>query len=229
MSDWPRVLGLGVVVALGVVSGAQAQGGGADFRLGAVGMLAQRGLGFEGQQGVAEGVLLGAELGFSLGVIDLRVRVLGGELKPRGDGSSLAAITLGDIDGRAGLRFGIVHVEGGFSRRVQQGQLSTVTFNAARVGFRIEAAAGRVPLYFAASGAYVPYLRSLNPPVSGTAVEVETAVQLRSARIPVWLMIGYRLERRSLPGLSLKQPEQLAGVLFGGGLATRRSPGGRRR
>lgn len=227
MSRWPRHLFVSALVALGAVSHAQAQG--ADVRLGAVAMLVQRGLAFEGQQGVAEGMLLGAELGLSPGVIGLRARVLGGELKPRGDSSRLAAIKLGDVDVRLGLRSGVVEIEGGVSRRAQQGELSTVTFNAARVGFRIEASAGRIPLYFAASGAYVPYLRSSNPPISGTAVEIETSLQLRSARLPIWLMIGYRLERRSLPGLSLEQPEQLAGILFGGGLAMHKSPASRPR
>ncbi len=193
-----------------------------EVRFGATAMLAERAVDFEGRQRYASGVLPGGELTASLGPALLRARLLGGKLAAADDTTGMAAATIGDLDVRAALRLGpVLAVEAGINRRVLTGQLATQVWNATRLGARLELRAAETGLYFVASGAYYPSVSAAGGGGggSGTGTDFESAVRINSPTSAIWLSLGYRFERRELPGLTAKMWERFSGIVVGGGLA----------
>jgi hypothetical protein len=50
-------------------------------------------------------------------------------------------------------------------------------------------------------------------------MDFESALRFLPARAPIWISLGYRVERRTLPGLTGSQFERISGIVAAGGFS----------
>lgn len=190
-----------------------------EVAAGAVGVLTERAIAYEGHRHTASGVGRGAEAVLGRGPVAIWARAVAMDLTAPSDTVTMAEATIGDIDLRGQLRAGGVVLEGGFVRRVVTGRFSAQTWQGLRVGGRLIIQAGTGAFFFEGGAGYCPTLRSSDAGTTGTGLDFESSLRFAPTRAPMWLAVGYRFERRELPGLTGKQFERISGVMAVGGLS----------
>jgi len=217
-----RLRGEVLLLALGVASPLSAQRAQWELTVGGVAVHAERAVAFEGRRHTASGSGSGVELALGRSPISVWARAISSDLTASSDTATMAAATLGDIDARGRLSVGAVVLEGGLVRRVVTGQFASRVWQGLRVGGQLHFQSTDEAISFMCAAGYSPTLRSSGAGTTGTALDFESRLRFAPTRLPVWLAIGYRVERRELPGLTGSQLERLSGVLAAGGFALHR-------
>lgn len=190
-----------------------------EVAIGGVATSSGRAIDFEGHRHTATGTGRGAELLAGRGSFSLWGRAVATDFAAPADTEAMAAATVGDIDVRGRFRVGQLSLEGGIVRTVVTGQFASQTWQGLRFGGRLHLRAGEGALSFEGAVGYSPTLRSSDAGTTGTGIDFESAVRFAPARAPIWFSVGYRVERRDLPGLTGTQFERISGIVAAGGLS----------
>lgn len=190
-----------------------------EVAAGGVGMQAERAVDFEGHRHTATGTGRGAEVVLGGRLVSLWARAVALDLTAASDTAIMAEATIGDLDARGRMRVGNVSLEGGFVRRVVTGRFASQTWQGLRVGGRLHIQAGSGAFYFEGAAGYSPTLRSSEAGTTGTGLDFESSLRFAPQGAPIWLSVGYRMERRDLPGLTGTQFERISGIVAAGGLS----------
>ena len=199
-----------------------------EVAIGGVAMPSGRAIDFEGHRHMATGTGVGAEFLAGRGRISLWGRAVATDFAAQTETATfgaqtetatMAVATIGDIDVRGRLRVGYFSLEGGIVRRVVTGQFAAQTWQGLRFGGRLHLRAGEGAFYFEGAAGYSPTLRSSGADATGKGMDFESALRFAPPRAPLWLSLGYRLERRDLPGLTGTQFERISGIVVAGGLS----------
>jgi hypothetical protein len=190
-----------------------------EAAIGGVAMPSGRAVDFEGHRHTATGTGRGAEVLASRGRLSLWGRVVATDFAAPADTATMAVATVGDIDVRGRLRVGDFSLDGGIVRRVVTGQFAAQTWQGLRFGGRLHIRAAEGPFSFEGAVGYSPTLRSSEAGTTGTGMDFESAIRFAPARAPLWFSLGYRVERRDLPGLTGTQFERISSIVAAGGLS----------
>ena len=190
-----------------------------EVTIGGVVMPASRAIDFEGHRHTATGTGLGAEVQVGRGPFSLWGRAVATDFAAVADTAIMAAATVGDIDVRGRFRIRQFSLEGGVVRRVVTGQFAAQTWLGLRFGGRWHLSAAEGVLCFEGAVGYSPTLGSADAGTSGTGIDFESALRFAPARPPIWFSVGYRVERRDLPGLTGKQFERVSALVAAGGVS----------
>jgi hypothetical protein len=190
-----------------------------EAAVGAVAMPSGRAIDFEGRRHMATGTGVGAEFLAGRGRISLWGRAVATDFAASADTATMAVATVGDIDVRGRLRMGYFSFEGGVVRRVVTGQFAAQTWQGLRFGGRLHLRAGEGAFYLEGAVGYSPTLSSSGADATGKGMDFESALRFAPPRAPLWFSLGYRVERRDLPGLTGTQFERISGIVAAGGLS----------
>jgi hypothetical protein len=208
-----------LALAVAVARPLAGQQRGWEVTIGGVSMPSGRAVDFEGHRHTATGTGLGAEVQVGRGPFSLWGRAVATDFGAAADTAIIAAATVGDIDVRGRFRVRQFSLEGGVVRRVVTGQFAAQTWQGLRFGGRLHLRAGEGALHFEGAVGYSPTLRSAGAGTTGTGIDFEWALRFAPVRAPLWFSVGYRVERRDLPGLTGKQFERVSAIVAAGGLA----------
>jgi len=190
-----------------------------EVAIGGVAMPSGRAIDFEGHRHTATGTGRGVEFLAGRGPISLWGRAVATDFAAPADTATMAVATIGDVDVRGRLRVGQLSLEGGVVRRVVTGQFAAQTWQGLRFGGRLHLRAGEGAFYLEGAVGYSPTLSSSGADATGKGMDFESALRFAPPRAPLWFSLGYRVERRDLPGLTGTQFERISGIVAAGGLS----------
>lgn len=190
-----------------------------EVAVGGVAVPFERTIDFEGHRHASTGTGRGAEILAGRGWLSVWGRAVATDFVAPADTATMAAATVGDIDVRVRTRVERLSLEGGVVRRVVTGQFGSQTWQGFRFGGRLHLRAGDGAFHFEGAVGYSPTLRSVDAGTTGTAMDFESALRFAPAGAPIWFSVGYRVERRDLPGLTGTQFERISGIVAAGGFS----------
>lgn len=204
------LLVLMLVTVLAPRAGAQSTG----FQIGGVAFASTRSTVLDGTSASASAMLPGVDLLLRLKLVGITARLTGAEFPA---GASFGALELGLAE--AGLLLGprVLAVEGTYRKRVFRGTLGVQDYAYSGVGARSMIPIGGTGVTAMARGSlYLDFPKNANAPVSGG--DAEASLRYSLPRIPLYVLLGYRIEQFTLAAGPGERWERLTGWLVGAGL-----------
>jgi hypothetical protein len=166
--------------------------------------------------GEATGTMTGGEVSLRGRTVGLVVRLVNGDLTATsGSTGGGGTLTTGEALVQAGPR--IVALEAGYARRAVGGTLGTTVYSFFRVGGTSALDIGGTGLSARLSaGVYLAGQGVPNTTVSGH--EIIAALEYAVRRLPLVLTVGYRAEVFQSSSNGTDQPENVCGLIVGGGI-----------
>lgn len=209
---------LKICAVLGLLAGsaaaARAQGSAFEARVGGVGLLSHRSARFEGDVGTGSGTLTGLELSLRHRYVGVDVHTFAGEFGADSGLAAVGAIRTTAVRLLLGPR--VIAAELGYGNRAFSGSFATRHWGYLRMGVRSTLPIGASGLS-AELGLAVYAGLGGGPEGGASGREAESRLVYTPARLPLYLAIGYRAERFTVPGLSDARPEQTGGLVLAAG------------
>jgi hypothetical protein len=196
-----------------------AQAGRFDVRFGGAGLVLKRRAVFAQSPGSESGVLGCVTGSARTRYGGLSMRIWGGRF--RGDSGAPAAgkVASGDVSLLVGVP--TISLEAGYARRGLTGAAGTITWSFTRLGVRIEVPVGSSGVAVGFSASEYLGIKQRRGPGTGSGREGETSVIFLPARLPVYLKVGYGMQRFTARSAAGDVPEDVSGIMIGGGLRFR--------
>jgi len=204
------------LMALGAATAAGAQLRGIEVRAGALAALSKRNAAFGGAVGTGSGTMSGMDLTVRAKWFGAEARVFGGDFTADSGATAAGTIANGDLRLMAGPR--TVAAEVGYGRRGFTGALTTITWSFIRIGARASLPLGGSGLHAGVALALYTGVSGAGGAGKGNGKEAETSLTYAPERLPLYLMFGYRREQFTATAASGDRPEELSGIVVGGGV-----------
>jgi hypothetical protein len=208
-----------LVVALALfmtASAATAQAKLPDIRVGATGHLTQRNALFDGRLGRGSGSLVGAEAAVRTRLYGAGIRFFGGGVSADSGSEAVGDIGRGDIEGTLGPRS--VSAQVGYALRSFTGAFGTRRWSFVRLGISSALPLGTTGLVASASASVYLGVSGSYDSGGGGGREAETRLTYTPHAIPVYVALGYRIERFTVEDPLEQRPEELSGILLAVGV-----------
>jgi hypothetical protein len=205
-----------VLWLVAAASPAAAQLKGIEVSAGEAITIAKRNAAFDSTLGTATGTMSGFDMAFRAKWFGAEARLFGGKFA--GDSGSTAGgkIANGDINLYGGPSTIALLV--GYGRRGFTGAFGSTSWSFIRVGVRSDLPLGGSGLHAGVAIAIYTGVSSLGGTGKGTGKEAVTSLTYTPERIPIYVMLGYRREQFTATSGSNDRPEELSGIVFGGGV-----------
>lgn len=204
------------VLLAGLAAPAAAQLGGVEVRAGALAALSKRNAAFGGAVGTGSGTMSGMDVSARAKWFGAAARVFGGEFTADSGNTASGKIANGDVRLMAGPR--AIAAEVGYGRRGFTGALSTITWSFIRVGARSVLPLGGSGLHAGVAVGLYTGVSGAGGAGKGNGKEAETFLIYAPDRLPLYLTLGYRREQFTATAASGDRPEELSGIIVGGGI-----------
>jgi hypothetical protein len=166
--------------------------------------------------GRASGLMTGGEISLDTRLARAAARLIGGSFAADSGVEASGGVAMGDARLNVGPR--AISGEVGYSVRALSGNYGTRRWTFYRVGIRSTLPLGASGFHASASAAFYLNVRGSGVPGTGSGKEAETRLTYIVPKLPIFLMVGYRLEGFTVNAARNTRPEELSGLLLGGGV-----------
>ncbi len=183
---------------------------------GILGSTSRRAAAFSGDIGTSTSTMSGLELQVRRGWFGIGAR--GASARFRSDEHPIAA---GEVaSGSVELRFGpdLIRGEVGIGRRALSGALGRRDWNYGRLGVRSAYPIGRTGLTAEATLGWYPTVSGTGDFTRGGGGDAETRLSYQFPQLPLYLAIGYRLDRFTAETETDRRPEEVSSIFVATGV-----------
>jgi hypothetical protein len=186
-----------------------------DARVAVFGTLAKRNAAFAGSVGTASGTLTGMELSAHRPWVGISARLFGGTFTADSGTAAAGKVANGDL--RISVGQPVISGVLGYGRRGFTGGLGTISWSFIQFGVRSTVPLGSTGLEASFAVSLYGGVKNIGGAGKGSGKEAMTALTFLPARAPFFVMLGYRIEQFTATGGSGDRPEDVGGIVLGGG------------
>ena len=186
-----------------------------DARVGLFGTLAKRNAAFAGSVGSASGTLTGMEMSVRRGFVGASMRLFGGTFNADSGTSAAGDVANGDF--RLFVGKPVISGALGYGRRGFTGGLGTISWSFIQLGVRSNVALGSTGLEANFAVSLYGGVKNIGGSGKGSGKEAVTGLTFAPPNRPFFVTLGYRIEQFTASGGSGDRPEEVSGIMLGGG------------
>jgi len=214
-----RVVGLALALVFALLSQASGQSAGLDLRGGVTGYFSQRSAVLEGVAGRGSGTLAGIELAVRSKFMGGSARLFGGAFAADIGDEAVGEIGRADLSVVAGPTY--VAAELGYALRTFTGAFGTRRWSFVRLGGQTVLPLGTTGISASVAAAVYLGVSGSHDTGKGSGRDLETRVSYTSSLIPLYVALGYRIERFIADDASETRPEEMSGLVLVAGVRVR--------